>query len=133
MANAVSISAKCPICKKSLMDYEITLNGKPSIKLNIQGGGMRGTVHLCSIYGSYDHQSDIDINRDEIAEFSCPSCNQILTGKEVCDNCGAPLITLLMEVGGKVTICSRKGCSKHYVAFEDIYETMRKFYSEYGF
>ena len=133
MTSVVSVSARCPLCKKSLMDYERVLNGRPSIKMNIQGGGKRGTIHLCSIYGSYDHESDINLENVDITEFSCPSCNQLLNGNENCDKCGAPLVSLSMDVGGKVTICSRKGCLKHFVAFEDVYDSMRKFYSEYGF
>ncbi len=133
MANTVSINVKCPICQKSLMDTENPLNGKPSIKINIQGGGLRGIIRLCSIYGCYDHKSDIDIGNIEIAEFSCPHCNQILNVAEKCDLCKAPLVTFLMDVGGKVSICSRKGCTKHFVAFENVNDELRKFYNEYGF
>jgi methionyl-tRNA synthetase len=114
------------------MDNEQQLNGKPSIKINIQGGGVRGTIRLCSIYGCYDHKSEIDLSKVDIAEFSCPSCNQLLTGKEVCDKCGAPMISFLLDVGGKVSICSRKGCTKHFVAFENIEDSLRKFYDVYG-
>jgi ssDNA-binding Zn-finger/Zn-ribbon topoisomerase 1 len=132
MSNVVSLNVKCPICKESLMDIEQQLNGKPSIKLNIQGGGARGTIRLCSIYGCYDHKSEIDLSKVDIAEFSCPKCNQLLTGKDVCEKCGAPMISFLLDVGGRVNICSRKGCPNHFVAFENIDDSLRKFYEEYG-
>lgn len=133
MEKIVSVNVNCPHCNKSLMDNEYLLNGKPSIKVNIEAGEKRGIIRLCSIYGSYDHQSDMDMSFVDIAEFSCPHCNKLLKIKEICDRCGAPLLSFFMVNGGKVTICSRNGCKKHYVAFEDVYESMRKFYSEYGF
>lgn len=132
MADFVSINVTCPMCKKSLMDQEVMLHGKPSIKLNIQGEDVRGTIRLCSLYGCYDHKSDVDISKIDIATFSCPHCNQVLNRKDTCETCGAPLLSFLMDVGGTVSICSRKGCSKHYVVFEDIKDEMRKFYDAYG-
>jgi len=133
MTNTVSVSVDCPFCKKSLMDNKILLLEKPSIKLNIKIGDVRGGILLCSIYGSYEHVSDIDITDGAIAEFSCPHCNKILNTKEECDKCGAPIVGFLLDKGGKVAICSRKGCSKHYVAFEEIGIMLKKFYDEFGF
>ena len=133
MSKTVSISVKCPLCQKSLMDKENLLHDKPSIKLNIQLGKTRGTIRLCSIYGCFDHHSDMDISGIDIAEFSCPHCNQVLNGTEPCDECQAPMVPLKMEIGGKVKFCARQGCSKHYVAFEDLYSTLNRFYDEYGF
>jgi hypothetical protein len=132
MPEFFSISVNCPLCKKSLMDNEHPLHDQPSIKLNIAGGGERGVIHLCSLYGCYDHKSEIDISKIDIAEFSCPHCNQLLTTKEMCETCGASMISFLMDVGGRVKICSRKGCKEHYVAFENVQDEMRKFYDEYG-
>lgn len=133
MSNTISIQVKCPLCNKSLMDNEHLLHDKPSIKLNIQLGNVRGTIRLCSIYDCYDHVSDMDISGVDIAEFSCPHCNQVLNSVETCDVCGAPMVPFILDIGGKVAICSRKGCTKHYVAFENLYDAMKKFYDEYGF
>ena len=133
MEKAVSIHVKCPICRVSLMDHEHKLQDKPSIKLNIEVGGKRGVIRLCSIYGNYDHEVILDLSGVDIAEFSCPHCNQVLNSKEACTKCGAPMVPFIMDIGGKVSICSRKGCSNHYVAIEDLYNTLIKFYDEYGF
>lgn len=132
MTGYFSISVKCPLCGKSLMDKDYPLRDKPSIKLNIQGEGKRGVVHLCSLYGCFDHETNIDITDIDIAEFSCPHCNQLLNTTETCETCQAPMISFHMEGGGRVSICSRKGCQKHYVAFEDVQDEMRRFYEEYG-
>jgi ssDNA-binding Zn-finger/Zn-ribbon topoisomerase 1 len=133
MAKSVSIHVKCPLCKKSLMDNEHQLHNKPSIKLNIQLGDTRGVFRLCSIYGCYDHESDLDITGVDIAEFTCPHCNQILNSVEKCEVCDAPMVPFILDIGGKVAICSRKGCKNHYVAFKDPEDAVKQFYDEYGF
>lgn len=133
MANMVSVNVNCPICKKSLMDNKNLLLEKPSIKLKIKTKDGLGWIRLCSIYGSYEHESDISISDDEIVEFSCPHCNQVLNTPELCDKCSAPMVSFLLDKGGKVAICSRKGCVKHYVAFEEIGLLLKKFFDEFGF
>lgn len=132
MANTVSVNVNCPYCKRSLMGKENQLLDNPSIKVNIEQGEARGTIHLCSVYGSYDHTSDVDISEGSIAVFSCPQCNKVLNTTELCDNCGAPLVSFNLDIGGKVNICSRKGCKKHYVVFEDINDALKLFHQEYG-
>jgi len=114
------------------MDSNILLAGKPSIKLNITAEGKSGFVHLCSLYGSYDHHTNLELSNGVISELSCPHCLQVLNIRDTCDRCAAPLVMFFMDVGGRVNICSRKGCPEHFVAFEDIGETMRKFYEAYG-
>jgi methionyl-tRNA synthetase len=117
------------------MDNDTLLMEKPSIKLNIETASARGTIRLCSIYGCYNHLSDIEIADREIVRFFCPHCNKELISNDECDtqNCNAPMIPLILRVGGKVFICSRKGCENHFVAFEDLATEVRKFYHEYGF
>jgi methionyl-tRNA synthetase len=116
------------------MDSENMLHDVPSIKLNIETTSERGTIRFCSIYGCYDHLCDIDLKKGDIARFFCPICNKELKSNDECDvpNCNAPMIPLTMELGGKVFICSRKGCANHFVAFEDLETQLRKFYHEYG-
>jgi len=94
MPKKVSLNAKCPHCDKSLMDPDILLFEKPSMKLNIETTGERGTIRLCSIYGCYGHVSDIDIKDKEIARFFCPHCNKELISNDQCNspNWNAPMI-----------------------------------------
>ncbi len=129
----ISLKVKCPHCNKSLMDHTLFLNGKPSIKLRIEMGGNQGTVNLCSTYGCYEIQSNINLVKDEIAKLFCPQCRKDLHGTHMCDACGAPVVDFLLEKGGKVHVCSRIGCKKHYVSFEDIYSTLTSFYHEYDY
>lgn len=135
MTKTVSLNVKCPNCRHTLMDEEVMLKEKASIKLNIETTTNRGTIRLCSIYGCYDHMCDIPLQEGEIAHFFCPHCNKELKSNDECDspNCNAPMIPLTLRLGGKVFICSRKGCDNHFVAFEDLATEVRKFYDEYGF
>lgn len=135
MTKKVSLNAKCPHCGKSFMDEETKLRDVRSIKLNIETSENRGTIRLCSIYGCYDHLCDIDLKEGEIVKIFCPHCNKELKSNDECDakDCNAPMIPLTLQLGGKVFICSRKGCDNHFVAFEDLATEVRKFYHEYGF
>jgi len=132
MEKYISLSVKCPFCGKSLMDHEEPLSGKPSIKLNIQTKNSRGTIHLCSIYECYDYKTEEPLIEKEIVEFTCPHCNKILNTKIVCHTCDAPMVSLLLKTGGKVSLCSRTGCANHYVAFEDLSTELQKFYETFG-
>ncbi len=133
MSKIITVNVKCPICRKSLMDEEFLLHDRASIKLNVEMGDKRGTIRLCSLYGCYDHKSDIELIEGEVAKFHCPHCNKEITSSELCETCGAKMIPFTLEMGGRVSFCSRSGCTKHYVAFEDISDAIRKFYKEYGY
>ncbi len=129
--NLISLKVKCPHCNKSLMDYTHFLNAKPSIKLHIEVKGMSGAINLCSSYGCYEKASNIELIDNEIARLSCPFCKKELPSHAKCLACDAPIVDFNLEKGGRVHVCSRIGCKKHYVSFEDIYDTLTQFYSEY--
>lgn len=131
--NPISLKVRCPVCNKSLMDHTQYLNGRPSIRVNIAHGGRNGVINLCSTYGSYDKICDIELIDNEIALLSCPFCKADLTSTLKCDICEAPIIDFKLDKGGKVHVCSRVGCKKHFVSFEDIYDTLNDFYSEQNF
>jgi predicted RNA-binding Zn-ribbon protein involved in translation (DUF1610 family) len=114
------------------MDKEVLLHGFPSIKLNIQTPDDRGTVNLCSVYECFDHKTDLEIKKDIIVDFTCPHCNKELLVKEECRLCDAPMVSFVLQTGGRVNFCSRHGCSNHYVAFDDLSTELAKFYEEFG-
>ena len=126
----VSLKVKCPTCHQSLMDYTHFLNAKPSIKLTIECGGKHGVINLCSTYGCYDKASNIELIENDIARLICPHCKKELPTFAKCDVCEAPFVSFDLEKGGKVHVCSRIGCKKHAVSFEDIYTTLTNFYEE---
>lgn len=132
MKKQIALNVQCPHCLASLMDSENELSGLPSIKINIVTPKERGVLNICSLYECFNHKSNIEIEDNTIVDFYCPSCNKELLVKEECDICGAPMVSFVLKVGGRVNICSRKGCSNHYVAFSDLSTELTKFYNQFG-
>jgi hypothetical protein len=115
------------------MDYTNFLNSKPSIKLHIEVKDQHGVIHLCSTYGCYEKTSNIDLIEGEIAKLICPFCKKDLATNVSCNVCKAPIVDFDLDKGGRVHVCSRIGCTRHYVSFEDIYTTLTSFYQEYDY
>lgn len=133
MYEFVTLSLKCRFCSESLMDTTVKVDNEPSIKLNVKYGEASGIIHLSAIYGSYNYSCDIDIPKDEIAEFCCPHCQKDLNSAVECLSCGGEMIPFYLDMGGKVSICARSGCKNHHVEFEDLSQALKKLYQEYGF
>lgn len=133
MYDLMSLKLKCPVCGKSLMDHDRLVDNEPSIGLKIHIDDNKGTINLSSIYGSYNYVSDIEIRKDEIADFYCTHCNANIKADSECLSCGAGMIPLYLDMGGKVSFCSRSGCKNHKVEFEDLSIALNKLYQEYGY
>lgn len=131
--NFVSLEVKCPHCSHSLMDPNQKVDNEESIKLIVEGKVGRGTIHLSSIYGSYNFISTIPFEDHEIVKFFCPHCKKELKSHEHCTLCHAHMVTLILDMGGKVSFCSRKGCQNHNIGFEDLALAMKKLYQEFGY
>ncbi len=131
MLNLVTVKLKCVHCGHSLMDHERLVDNVASIKLYLKIGENEGYIWLSSIYGSYNLESNIDIEKGEVAMFKCPHCFHELKSAETCSECNAPLVDFHLEEGGKVSLCSRAGCKKHSVEFEDLGTAMNHFYNEF--
>ncbi len=130
--NFISLEVKCPECNKSLMDNEHKVDNEPSIHLNIEIPGKTGFIRLSSIYGSYNYDSEIVIEPGIVAIFSCPHCKSKITAQELCTACRAPMSTVLLDIGGKINFCSRKGCKNHNIGFEDLSHALTKLYQDFG-
>ena len=114
------------------MDEEIKIDDHPSVKLNIQRGEERGTLRLSSLYGSYHIDSELSVPQGEVVKFFCPHCKAELSGSRNCEKCNAPMIPMKFAQGGTVQICSRRGCKKHLIEFEDLESELRAFYEKYS-
>ncbi len=133
MYEFVALSLKCRFCGESVMDKETLVDNEPSIKLNVKHDGKTGVINLSSIYGSYNYTCDIETPKGTIAEFSCPHCEKEMNAVNECLSCGAAMVPFYLDMGGKVSICSRSGCKNHHVEFEDLSLALKKMYQEYGF
>lgn len=120
MTHQIQISVKCPTCHHSLMNGDILIDQLPSIELEAKIGEKVGRIYLSQIYGSYYKKFvGVDDIVGSIAVFSCPHCHQPLPVIQNCE-CRAPEVGMQLEVGGIIKICSRNGCRKHSLEFEDV-------------
>jgi len=120
MYSYVSLKTECPHCGKSLMDKKKLVDEIPSIKLKIKSDNAEGIINFSAFYGSYNYLTDIEIEKDKEYHFSCTNCKTELASDTTCDICAAPLIPLNIKGGGVIRFCSRAGCKKHNVVFEDL-------------
>lgn len=132
MINFISLSVKCPLCGKSLMDKEHKVDNEPGIKMAVEAEQGRGIMIMSSIYGSHNYITDVIFGDQEVVTFSCPHCTGKLSKNDACELCGAPMVPLILKMGGKVSFCSRKGCQNHNVEFNDLADALKRFYEEYG-
>jgi len=135
MTKVIALSVRCPLCSESLMDKNYQINNHPGIRIRVEASTrQKGTIWLSSVYGDYNFSCEFHIPDKEVVIFTCPHCGENLKRKNiVCDLCGAPIVSVNAEVGGRVSLCSRNGCKNHYVVFDDLDAVIRKFYDEYGY
>ncbi len=133
MYNFISVRVNCPVCNKSLMDGSKKVDNEPSIGLIIKTKRAKGLIWLSSIYGSYNYISEVDTPNGEVADFYCPHCHAHLQSSLTCKICDAPMADFNLDMGGRVSICTRSGCKNHSVEFEDLSVALKKLYQEYGF
>lgn len=128
----LKVRVKCPYCRQSLMDDEKTIDGLPSVKVFIQFHDKKGFLYLSSIYGSYNISSEVPIPVGEIVLFFCPHCRSSLLTKDLCEKCNVPMAAFELQQGGKVQICSKRGCKKHMIEFSNLSQEISTFYDEYS-
>lgn len=128
----IHVKLKCFHCGKNLMDKGFEIDNHPSVKVIIKYKGKQGILHLSSLYGSYNIDSEIEVPKGEIARFICPHCKSNLGSSRTCYKCSAPMVTFESALGGYLRICSRKGCKKHGIEFENLETELRAFYEKYS-
>ncbi|GAB4375288.1 MAG: hypothetical protein Kow0042_20600 [Calditrichia bacterium] len=124
MTQHIYLAVKCPNCNESLMTDKVMIDDHPAIELEAKMGDRLGKIYLSPEYGSYNKKFETVENIvGSIAVFSCLHCHQPLPVIQLCD-CKAPLVGMQLQVGGMIKICSRNGCKRHSLEFEDINDAM---------
>lgn len=129
----ISLRAKCPVCGQSLMDDKHLVDNCPSIKLKIAIGENEGTINLSSVYESYNYLCNIETPEGENIKLFCEHCNSEIRNTSDCEICKSGMISLDLELGGSVSICSRIGCQNHFVKFVDFSFALKQFYVDEGY
>jgi len=107
------LQVNCPRCNHSLMDARHLVDGLPAIRVTFSFGRQHGWLCLSSLYGSFNTTSEFVIPSETITNFFCPYCHAELTGATNCIECSAPMVNLIVQQGGVVQVCSRRGCKGH--------------------
>jgi len=110
-----AIKLSCPQCNRTLMDPSRLVDDLPGIRVTASFGEKHGWLCLSSLYGSYNISSEYPIPEDALSHFFCPHCHTELNGTSACPECGASMIPFIVQGGGVVQICSRRGCKGHFL------------------
>ncbi len=107
------VDVNCPHCNHSFRDETVAIDGYPSLKINIAMNHEQGWIRLSCLYGSYSASTEFEIPEGMVVNFICPHCNSEIHSTSDCSQCEAPMIPMLVDGGGIVRICSRRGCKNH--------------------
>ena len=107
------INVSCPHCNHSLEDETFTIDGYPSIRVTISSDQKAGWLRLSCLYGNYNFACEFDVPIDSVVCFLCPHCGVEFPSTLDCSVCAAPMVPMLVDGGGIVQICSRRGCKNH--------------------
>ncbi len=130
MSTHLKLTVKCPACGQSLMNPDVRVDGLPSIHLAVRGQDTPGSVYLSQIYGSYNKRfENVADVPGSVTPFSCPHCGVAFAPRSPCE-CGAPMIWVQLTMGGTINFCTRNGCTRHSLEFEDPDEAFILFQSQ---
>ncbi len=107
------INVNCPHCNRSLNDESFEIDGHPSIRVNISCDHKQGWLRLSCLYGSYNFASELDVSEGTVTSFLCPHCGVEFPSTLDCSMCTSPMVPMLVDGGGIVQICTRRGCQNH--------------------
>jgi NADH-quinone oxidoreductase subunit E len=107
------INVNCPHCNYSLKDETFEIDGHPAIRVTISSDRKQGWLRLSCLYGSYNFASEFEVSTGSVVCFLCPHCVMEFPSTLDCSVCTAPMVPMLVDGGGIVQICSRRGCKNH--------------------
>lgn len=107
------LQVSCPRCHHSLIKTEHLIDNYPCIHVTVSFERKHGWLRLSSLYGSYSIESEHEIPTDTEVNFFCPYCHSELVGSSDCPECGVPMILMIVQNGGVIQFCSRRGCKGH--------------------
>jgi hypothetical protein len=113
------------------MEPKKKLEDSASINVRLTYAGKNAPLYMSSRYGSYTVESGLSVPIGKIAGFRCPHCKADLKSTRKCEVCSAQMVAFDLKEGGQVQICSRHGCKKHLLEFQDPDSELLAFYKSY--
>ena len=117
-----TLQIKNAVCSKrhSLMDDEIKIDGKPSIKMKIVQDNNEGFVNLDPIYGKNRDKYNIEFKSTNHIQISCPKCNISVIDKEAkCPECNGTVFSFEVPPRGIFEGCINPKCDWQRWKFVD--------------
>jgi two-component system NtrC family sensor kinase len=108
------VQVKNAACSKQhdLIDYEVKIEGSPTIRVKAISAGNEGYINLDPIYGKHRHQYGIEIKKGKEVQISCPKCNISLLDKDVkCPKCESAVYTFDVSPEGLFKACTNPDCN----------------------
>ena len=94
------------------MDNEVSIDGKPSIRIKARSNGNEGFIYLNPMYGAGWHRHGIVLDPKDKVQLVCPQCAaSMLVPDRTCPDCGSPLYAIEVPPRGMLEGCVRKGCN----------------------
>ena len=130
MSYEIRVQVNCPNCSGSLMEPGVKVDGLDSILFMAKVDNSIGHLYLSQLYGSYNKIfKQVEDITGSIVECSCPLCRIPFPLVGVCE-CKAPIIALDLKDGGNIKVCTRNGCKKHSLEFENSDDAFSLFRSQ---
>ncbi len=108
------VQIKYAACSKQhdLIDYEVKIEGMPTIRVKAVSGGNEGYINLDPVYGKHRHQYGIEIKKGKEVQISCPKCNISLLDKDIkCPKCKSAVYTFDVPPEGLFKACTNPDCN----------------------
>jgi len=109
-ARVFPLEVSCSRCNHSLMDPTRPVDGLPSIRVTVGFQARHCALALSSLYGSDQAVVEAEIPTEAVVAFFCPHCCGELAGTSRCVECGAPVAPMILQGGGVLQVCTRRGC-----------------------
>ena len=104
------IEVSCSHCNHSLMNKQHQIDDYPSIQITASFGDKHGWCRMSCLVGHYSIDYKYEIPLDTVIHFFCPHCHAELVSTSYCNECEAPMLSMIVREGGMLQICSRRGC-----------------------
>ncbi|MFI5237215.1 MAG: sensor histidine kinase, partial [Ignavibacteriales bacterium] len=117
-----TLQIKSAVCSKrhSLMDEEIKIDGKPSVKLKLVQNGKEGYVNLDPTYGKNRDKFSFEVHSSQQIQISCPKCNiSVVDKEERCPECKGAIYTFEVPPQGMFEGCINPECDWQRWRFVD--------------
>ena len=103
--------AQCPK-RHSLINTEVRIDGKPSIRIKARANGTEGFIYLDPMYGQTRHQFGITPEAGTAIQVMCPECSTSLVVDGVaCPDCGGAIFAFEVPGKGMVEYCAKRECT----------------------